>query len=62
MANSERPAPRVPRGAPLDSEDAALDAAAEVTPEDVERAKQWWTRHAAPEYRELLNAEPAEDE
>jgi hypothetical protein len=45
MPDAPRPARRVPPGPPLDSTDAALDAAAEITLEDLESAKDAARRH-----------------
>ena len=61
MPDAPRPARRVPRGEPLDSTDAELDAASVVTPEDIESARQWFRRNAAPEFRDLLDAAPNDD-
>lgn len=38
--------------------DAELAEQARITPEDIERAKQAWRRHARPAFRSLLDAEP----
>jgi hypothetical protein len=40
---------------------AELDKLAEVSPEDIERAKQSWRQHASPEFADLLDAEPDDD-
>lgn len=49
----------------LDWSDAALDALttpeAMASPDAVAEAEAWWRRHAAPEDRELLRPEPADD-
>ncbi len=37
-----------------------LKEQARITPEDIERAKQAWRRHARPAFRSLLDAEPTE--
>lgn len=55
---SEQRPPRRPKGKPLPASDADLDAAAEITPADIEAAKDWWQRNSDPKYRDLLNAEP----
>ena len=54
----DKPQPRVPKGKPLPASDADLDAASEITPQDIEAAKDWWQRNSDPKYRDLLNAEP----
>jgi hypothetical protein len=38
---------------------AELDAAAEITPEDIARAQVSWRQHASPQFRTLLDATPA---
>lgn len=45
---------RVPLGAPLPD---STDQDAEITPEDIERAKINWRKNAPPQYRDLLDAE-----
>ena len=47
---------RVPRGPALDSTDADLDAAADVTEADIEDALSTWRRDAPREARGLLDA------
>lgn len=42
--------------------DKELDKLAEVTPEDVERAKEYWRRNAPKQARDLLDAEPVDEE
>ena len=42
--------------------DRELDKMAEVTPEDIERAKEFWRRNAPKEARDLLEAEPVDEE
>lgn len=42
--------------------DKELDKAAEVTPEDIERAKAFARRNAPKGMKNLLDAEPVEDE
>lgn len=37
--------------------EAELDKLAEITPEDIERAKAAWEKNASPEFRDLLNAQ-----
>ena len=56
----EQPKPRaVPRGKALNSSDADLDAAAEITPEDIERAKDAARRQGRDtEIPRMLEAEP----
>jgi acyl-CoA reductase-like NAD-dependent aldehyde dehydrogenase len=36
--------------------EAEIAAAAEITPEDIARARQAWRRDAAPDFRDLLDA------
>lgn len=56
--------PRKPRRAahplqrPLSANDPELQRAAEITPEDVDRAKASWRRHAPGQFRGLLDATP----
>jgi hypothetical protein len=38
--------------------EAELDAAAEITPDDIARAQAAWRRDASPEFRDLLDARP----
>jgi len=38
-----------------------LDRLAEITPEDVERAKGAWKKDAPPKMKRLLDAEPVEE-
>lgn len=45
-----------------DLTDAELDALAEISPEDTERAKQMWREEASPAFRDLLDAEPTDDD
>lgn len=33
-----------------------LDALSEITPEDIERARQWWAEHAPDGYETMLDA------
>jgi hypothetical protein len=40
---------------PLSEEE--LDALANVTPEDIERARAWWREHAPDGFEDLLDAE-----
>lgn len=55
----EKKARRVPRGPALDSSDEELDAAAEITPEDIEQAKEAGRRHGSgTDVPRLLEAEP----
>lgn len=42
--------------------EAELDAAAEIGPEDIQRAQESWREVAPPEARGLLDAEPADDD
>lgn len=42
--------------------DEDLDQLAEIGPEDIEEAKAWWRRNADPRFRELLDAEPLDDD
>lgn len=35
-----------------------IDQAAEITPADIERAKQAWRDDSSPEFRDLLDAQP----
>lgn len=42
--------------------DAELDEMAEVTPEDVAEALEFWEQNAPEEYRDLLDSEPGGDE
>jgi hypothetical protein len=48
------------RTAPTYSE-AELDALAEITPDDVDRAAAFWRTHASPAFRDLLDAVPTDD-
>lgn len=40
------------------AEEAELDAAAVITPEDIEDAMARWREDASPEFRDLLDAKP----
>lgn len=45
---------RIPLGKPLK---AATEADAEITPEDIERARQSWIKSVPARFRDLLDAE-----
>ncbi len=45
---------RQPLGAPLPN---STEQDAEITPADIERAKQSWKKNAPPQYRDLLDAD-----
>ena len=47
--------PKVPLGAPLPLSDADLDALAEITPEDIEKARQLWREANPDELASLLD-------
>lgn len=49
-----------PQRTPPTSTDAELDELAAITPEDIARAQQAWRKDASPEYRDLLDARPAD--
>jgi acyl-CoA reductase-like NAD-dependent aldehyde dehydrogenase len=49
---------RVPRFDP--ATEAELDAAAEITPEDIARAQEAFRESAPKQFRDLLDAEPEE--
>ena len=51
----------VPLGAPLPLTDHDLDRLAEITEDDIQRAKALWRRTAPPEFRNLLEAEETEE-
>lgn len=51
-----------PLGKPLPLTDAELDALAEITDDDIERARALWRRTVPPEFRDLLDAEYIPDE
>lgn len=62
MPDTTKQSPRVPLGPALNSSDEDLDAAAEITMEDVERAKDTARRQGrGTELPELLDAEPEEE-
>jgi hypothetical protein len=48
-------------GKPLDLSDFALDILAEVTEDDIQRARALWRRTAPVEFRNLLDAEETEE-
>lgn len=49
----------IAKGKALRSSDAELDAAAEITPEDIERAREFWRANAPAPFGDLLDAEEA---
>lgn len=49
--------PKVPLGKPLQLTDEELDILAEVTPEDIEKAKKFWRKNAPAKFKNLLDAE-----
>jgi hypothetical protein len=40
--------------------DKELDKLAEVTPEDIQLAQEWWREKARPAFRKLLDTPPAQ--
>lgn len=58
----DTPRPRVPKGKPLPASDADLEAASEISPADIEAAKDWWQRNSDPKCKLLLEAEPDDAE
>lgn len=61
--SSQPPPRRKPKGRPLPADDAALDRAAEVGPQDVPDARSWWARGQRPgsPLAELLDATEDDD-
>lgn len=53
---------RVPLGQPLQLTDEQLDQLAEVTPEDIEKAKAFWRNNAPPKFVTLLDAQTIEEQ
>ncbi len=49
------------RGKALRWSEEDIEALAEVTPADIERAKVWWRTHAPPIAKDILDAEPVND-
>lgn len=56
MSDSPMPAPRRPRGDPLDGSDRAIEQRAGVDAEDIAAAVALWHRTARPAYRGLIDA------
>jgi len=52
----------VPLGKPLQLTDEQLDELSQVTPTDIEKAKQLWRNTAPPEFEMLLDAETIDDQ
>ena len=53
---------KVPLGKPLSLTDKKLDAAAEITEEDIEEAKEFWRENAPEKFIDLLDAETVDEE
>ena len=53
---------RVPLGRPLQLTDEQLDQLAQVTPEDIEKAKAFWRNNAPPKFASLLDSQTIEEE
>jgi hypothetical protein len=58
----KQPVKRKPLGDPIQWTDQELDAMAQVTPADIELAKEVWRANASPKYANLLDAMPDDDE
>lgn len=54
------PSSKVPLGKPLPLTDEELELLAEVTEEDIEKAKKLWKKHAPAKFKNLLDAEAVE--
>jgi hypothetical protein len=59
---AEPTAKRVPLGQPLQLTDEQLDQFAEVSQEDIEKAKAFWRNNAPPKFASLLDAETLEED
>lgn len=59
---TQQPKRRVPLGKPLALTDNLLDQMAQVTPADIEKAKELWRNSAPPEFADLLDAETVDEE
>ena len=52
---------KVPLGKPLSLTDKQLDAAAVITEEDIEKAKEFWRENAPEKFIDLLDAIPIDE-
>jgi hypothetical protein len=53
---------KVPLGKPLELTDEQLDALAQVTPADIEKAKVAWRSNAPEKFKTLLDAQTIDEE
>jgi hypothetical protein len=61
MADQLIPKKRVPLGRPLRHTEKQLEELAKVTPADIERAQILWQKYAPRKYKNLLDAQPVEN-